>query len=595
MFRKKTILMVIILIFLALFSQSSALDNDNLDSSRHIKVWVNQKFIFSDAESFIVNGRTQVPLRFVSNELGYTVNWNGETKTITIANDEKTLLFTLGSKFAVLNGKKVELEHQLVVKNNRSFIPLRYTVELFGEKVDYDKETMTAVIGDDYVSDAFYLVKYYLGEDATTSTKLYNFLKLEGKQDDVITSYNTETEMKTVIIEELKAVIRQDYRKKHLSGVTELSRYKENGKYGFIDKSGNKVVKPDFEILYSYKDGIAIYAKEVLENGKKVYKYGYLDSEGQEITDAIYDDADYFSDGLARVVLSKNGKKNYLYLDKDLKVVLTIENGKSYSFHNGVAKYKVGEGDNAKFGYIDKTGKEVIPCKYYKLGNFSSGLARFKLDKDGKYGYINEYGEVVIEPNFVEAYDFDDDIAIVKYSNQELLYGFITKNGTEVMIPKYDIIKKVVENIAVCGINQAGSMVYGVVDIAGVEVIKPIYQDLGSLSDGVHVYKKDNLYGIMDKDFNVVVEPKFLHLKSFADERAVFMENAEKSVKCGVVDKTGRIIVPAIYDEIKDFSEGLAIVRLGFKPNSKYGAIDKDGNVVIPIKYDSLTSFTKIK
>ena len=54
---------------------------------------------------------------------------------------------------------------------------------------------------------------------------------------------------------------------------------------------------------------------------------------------------------------------------------------------------------DGKYGYINERGEMVIPCQYDSAGNFSSnGLARVKID--GKYGYINEKGEVVIPAEY---------------------------------------------------------------------------------------------------------------------------------------------------------------------------------------------------
>ncbi|EAK1349894.1 WG repeat-containing protein, partial [Campylobacter coli] len=53
---------------------------------------------------------------------------------------------------------------------------------------------------------------------------------------------------------------------------------------------------------------------------------------------------------------------------------------------------------NGKWGFIDKSGKIVIEPKFDGVGNFSEGLAGVELN--GKWGFIDKSGKIVIEPKF---------------------------------------------------------------------------------------------------------------------------------------------------------------------------------------------------
>ena len=77
---------------------------------------------------------------------------------------------------------------------------------------------------------------------------------------------------------------------------------------------------------------------------------------------------------------------------------------------------------NGKRGYIDKTGKIVINPEFDDGGSFSEGLAWVNIGgklnehggvKGGKYGYIDKTGNIVINPQFDVAGDFSDGLAIV--------------------------------------------------------------------------------------------------------------------------------------------------------------------------------------
>ncbi|EOZ2107593.1 WG repeat-containing protein, partial [Campylobacter coli] len=65
-----------------------------------------------------------------------------------------------------------------------------------------------------------------------------------------------------------------------------------------------------------------------------------------------------------------------------------------WGFSEGLVAVKL----NGKWGFIDKSGKIVIESKFDSGGHFSEGLAGVKLN--GKYGLIDKSGKIVIEPIF---------------------------------------------------------------------------------------------------------------------------------------------------------------------------------------------------
>jgi hypothetical protein len=82
-------------------------------------------------------GRVLVPLRFVSETLGATVEWNPETQQITIAGEGREVILTLGSREASVNGLAVALDCIPRLRVGRTLVPLRFVSENMGAKVDY--------------------------------------------------------------------------------------------------------------------------------------------------------------------------------------------------------------------------------------------------------------------------------------------------------------------------------------------------------------------------------------------------------------------------------------------------------------------------
>mgnify|MGYP000353079096 CR=1 FL=1 len=87
----------------------------------------------------VKDGRTLVPVRFVSENFGATVNWDSVTSTATITADQAVTKITVGSKTLSVNGKEIVLDTAAEVINDRTYIPLRALVEKgLNKKVFYE-------------------------------------------------------------------------------------------------------------------------------------------------------------------------------------------------------------------------------------------------------------------------------------------------------------------------------------------------------------------------------------------------------------------------------------------------------------------------
>lgn len=105
-------------------------------SKGEIIVLVNGNQIDFDAGPYIDgHNRTMVPLRAILEALGARVEWDYQTRGITITRQGKTVRFTLNSTSAVVNGKQETMDTSPVIKNNRTMVPLRYVGEYFGANV----------------------------------------------------------------------------------------------------------------------------------------------------------------------------------------------------------------------------------------------------------------------------------------------------------------------------------------------------------------------------------------------------------------------------------------------------------------------------
>jgi len=88
------------------------------------------------------NNRTQVPLRVVMEQFGCTVSWNNETRTATIVKGNTTVQVPIGEKYVVVNGQRENNDTVAVIRNSRTYLPIRIVLEAFGAKVDWQNGTV---------------------------------------------------------------------------------------------------------------------------------------------------------------------------------------------------------------------------------------------------------------------------------------------------------------------------------------------------------------------------------------------------------------------------------------------------------------------
>lgn len=88
----------------------------------------------------IVNDRTLVPFRTIFEELGFNVDWNGATKSITATRQGTTINLQINNTKASVNGKTVELDVAPTITKDRTLVPLRFVAENSGAFVDWNGE-----------------------------------------------------------------------------------------------------------------------------------------------------------------------------------------------------------------------------------------------------------------------------------------------------------------------------------------------------------------------------------------------------------------------------------------------------------------------
>lgn len=190
-------------------------------------------------------------------------------------------------------------------------------------------------------------------------------------------------------------------------------------------------------------------------------------------------------------------------------------------------------GLDGKLGYIDPTGKIIIAAEYMDAGAFKEGLAPVARGVPRKWGFIDRTGKEVIPLQYdgVSISGFSDGVVFVSKhvdrQGRDKKWGVVDKTGREIVPPKYDNAQRFREGLA--WVNVGGR-----------------------------------------------VDPQDYYFKGG---------------KWALIDKTGRVVIAPKYDNAYDFAEGLAAVNIGSTGlglGGKWGFVDKTGKEVIPLKYDNV-------
>lgn len=133
------IMLLFVLLFMPPFTAIAADD---------IRVFVNgTQMSFPDQKPLInADNRTLVPIRFISEALGASVEWCDVEKKVTIEHQGKTIALLIGEKKATVGTSTITLDTAASIINSRTMVPLRFISEGLGANVEWDGDTRTIYI-----------------------------------------------------------------------------------------------------------------------------------------------------------------------------------------------------------------------------------------------------------------------------------------------------------------------------------------------------------------------------------------------------------------------------------------------------------------
>ncbi len=199
-----------------------------------------------------------------------------------------------------------------------------------------------------------------------------------------------------------------------------------NDKIGFIDLNGSLVVQPQFKRVRSFNDGLA---RVITDATGTLPAGGFIDQKGAVAID--FRNLNGKSYSINDATTHSGFWSGYaLAVDQRFLWNFQLPDYSEKDFHGGLLCTSV----DGKAGFIDRTGKVVIKPEFENAGPFSEGLAAVRVNS--LFGFINPLGELVIPARYVSVDRFSDGMAAV--SPEKGRWGYINKFGKLVVAAQYE-------------------------------------------------------------------------------------------------------------------------------------------------------------
>jgi hypothetical protein len=325
----------------------------------------------------------------------------------------------------------------------------------------------------------------------------------------------------------------------------------QGGKWGYINRSGEVVIKPKFDWAEPFADGLALVRYAPRKNRAKpdelVEGMGFIDQTGKvviELEGPLHINGESFSEGLTKYSIWDAGKGYfYGYMDTSGKIQIKATFTDASSFVDGLAAVCI---EWQKCGFINKAGDFVVKPTYRVTGQFFEGLALAGHEYD-VIGFMNKSGEMIIEPQFLNTGTrFNEGLSVVNYPHGKA--GYINHEGVIVIPMQFERAQPFSDGLAAVRVESK----WGYIDKTGKFVIEPQFVGAGPFSEG--------LAAISSSDFMSVA-------------RAT---ETEATATSGFINKQGKIVFSLPFDTATPFVNGISKVRVDIR----FGYIDKTGKYI---------------
>ncbi len=282
-------------------------------------------------------------------------------------------------------------------------------------------------------------------------------------------------------------------------------------------------------------------------------------------------------------------------------------------FHADARGFLAGAKKDGKWGFINDKGEWIIQPAFDKVLPFREGLAAANIGfffdpldagncRTGKWGFIDKTGKWVVEPRFDAVESFQEGFARVNagasyraYQGITLMggkWGFIKKDGSWLIQPNDTLYTVFSEGY--CAFKIPKGSKWGYIDNQNQVSIAPDYWTAGEFRQGVApVMKGSSNHQYIDRQNGQAFPRSFRKAWPFSGDRAFVLD---ESGRAAFINTEGKVIFTIDHLQQNDnislsFSEGLVRVPVEKDETVNYGYMDKSGKWIIEPVYQLASHF----
>jgi len=391
-----------------------------------ISVILDGQRLSFDVPPQVINGSTMIPYSALTKKLGATLSADAKAKKLTVKRGSTTVVLTVNSSTAVINGKSVSLDAKVVEKNGRTLVPLRFLGEAFGLWVNWNNSTKTVNL------ESKRTIKHAMGDTTLKSVPKRVVVLFNGMVDIALT-----LKVKPVgAVESWVQAPWYHYLRADMGGVTDLGSELQPNLEAIVALKPDLIIgaKPRHEKLYNqlsaiaptimaeqlfeWKDNMAMIAKAtntetkadafMADWNKRVaeFKSKLGDKKNLEVSIVRFqsdNSARVYITGFAGTILQELGLKRPKAQQLEGKILVDLDSPEQIPMMDGDIIFdissSIGDGSEFKTQQEWQTNplwqnlKAVKNKKYYKVNditwNMSGGATAAKMMLDDLFFYFD--------------------------------------------------------------------------------------------------------------------------------------------------------------------------------------------------------------
>jgi hypothetical protein len=241
-------------------------------------------------------------------------------------------------------------------------------------------------------------------------------------------------------------------------------------------------------------------------------------------------------------------------------------------FSEGLAAVRI----DGRFGYIDPTGKVIIKPQFDLAGKFNDGMAEVRV---GDYtGVIGRDGKMLVRPRFARSIPLGGDVVVVRSGKY--------KGSSGAVFDELDLMNSAGAMRDPAGLYHVtrGAVTPEIYEISLLDTDRP-----GPVWARAIREDKDTKFGLMGLDGKWIVTPRYDHVQWLSEDRAVVYiktgDKKDRKTLWGAVDAKGEVRVPLRYDHLSYWQDGYGMARL----DGKQGFINANGQLLGGRWFDDIT------